>query len=378
MSAVPPQPPFGGANRVGYATLPQDERNGLAVGALVLGILGLAFPPLGLVGLIQGIVALVRANALISHKGRRLAIVGICCGGASLLLLPVMLDRLIRPCVTTMRDVCASNLKGIGQGMMVYANDNSDWYAVAPYTETPPVAGNAHAVTFIGQMANNLMLPDNPAQQSTVHPSRSLFLLIIDGSCTPKQFICPSSGDAEDDLRNRIGTTEIAAQPGVTRFDFRGYTYLSYGYQLPFGPNARPHWNRDSRLAIMADKGPFFAAGSGATGYESWTVRDAIPQGGGIPQAGDEISIGLTAAPEILGADNTKWRPYNSPNHSQEGENVLYQDGHVEFHKKPIAGVNYDNIYTMQSGYALVNSLLGQVPADLKGPLTQSDSVIVP
>jgi len=67
----------------------------------------------------------------------------------------------------------------------------------------------------------------------------SLFLLIVAGQSTPGQFICPSAGDTEDDLRNR-GTdaavgTESAGQPGKNRFDFRGYPYLSYAYQVPYG-----------------------------------------------------------------------------------------------------------------------------------------------
>ena len=348
----------------------------MAVAALVLGIVGLALPPLGLIALALGIVALVRANALRTHRGRGMAVAGICCGGLSLALLPLVVRLVLQPWKTppaSQRLMCMANLRGIGQGMLVYANDNSGWYPVAPFTETPSASGNAHAVTFIGQTANNLMQPNSPAQQSTVHPSRPLFMLIIDGTCTPKQFICPSSGDGEDDLRNHTGGAQVAAQPGLTRFDFRGYPYLSYGYQLPFGPHARPNENLDARVAIMADKGPFFQAGSGARGYESWTTADALR-----PGMTGEISIGITTAPEILMAGSDKWQPYNSRNHKGEGQNVLYADGHVEFAKKPIVGVNYDNIYTMQSDYALVRSLLGKVPADMQGPLTETDSIIVP
>ncbi len=44
------------------------------------------------------------------------------------------------------------------------------------------------------------------------------------------------------------------------------------------------------------------------------------------------------------------WQPYNSPNHggtsAGEGQNVLYQDGHAIFERKPIVGIDGDNIYT--------------------------------
>ena len=55
----------------------------------------------------------------------------------------------------------------------------------------------------------------------------------------------------------------MAAQPGINRFDFRGYPNLSYGYQMPFGMHGKPRtaWIRQP----LADKGPAFAVG-GETG----------------------------------------------------------------------------------------------------------------
>ena len=57
--------------------------NGLATGALVCGLIGLLFPPLGLVGLILGIIALTKGQS------RGMAITGIVLGGFWLLLAPV-------------------------------------------------------------------------------------------------------------------------------------------------------------------------------------------------------------------------------------------------------------------------------------------------
>ena len=296
------------------------------------------------------------------------------------LLISILLPSLARAREITKRAVCASNLKGVGQGMKVYSNDNADWFPIAPFQEITTQTGNNMAVDFVGYMAKKITTQNTGADLITVHPSRSLFLLVIDGTCTAKQFVCPSSGDGEDDMRNTSGTTQTAAQPGQSRFDFRGYPYLSYGYQLPFGPRAKPNENLDSRTAIGADKGPFYEAGSGGEGNADWTTRDKVATG--LPAGGTTISLtGVSSsdASLILKADNEKWRSYNSRNHSQEGENVLYQDGHVDFVKKPICGVNYDNIYTTQGPqYTLPNSLLGQVPKTKVGPLTQSDSIIVP
>ncbi|HEY5140530.1 MAG TPA: hypothetical protein VIJ25_14615, partial [Methylococcales bacterium] len=35
----------------------------------------------------------------------------------------------------------------------------------------------------------------------------------------------------------------------------------------------------------------------------------------------------------------------NSPNHQQEGQNVLYGDAHVAFESRPDVGIEQDNIY---------------------------------
>ena len=292
------------------------------------------------------------------------------------LLISILLPSLARAREIAKRAVCASNMRGVGQGMKVYSNDNFDWYPTAPFLETTSATAGEMAVTFIGKIGLHLTTQVQPAWNFTVNPSRSLFMLIIDGTCTSKQFICPSSGDNEDDLRNKSGNVERAAQVGIDRFDFRGYNFLSYGYQLPFGPKARPNENLDPRVALLADKGPYFEAGS-LPATDAWDPTDAHVAN---PAAETLIVIDGDAA-AVLKADNEKWRPYNSRNHASEGENVLFQDSHVEFMKKPIVGVNYDNIYTQQGpqdANALLNSLLGMTPTNLQGPMTQTDSLIVP
>lgn len=375
MSSGPPQTPPTEPIPAIHAPRPQDVRNGMAIAALVLGILGVVtcFPLFGVLGLIFGIIAVVRANALPLHPGRGMAIAGICCGGVSLLMLPrrigILLSSLSRPREITKRAVCGINLRGIGQGMKVYANDNLDWWPTPPYAETEPAASGAMAVSFIGQMGANLTQALASADYAKAHPSRALFMLVIDGSCTPKQFVCPTSSDAADDLRNG----GVAAVPGRDRFDFAGYPFESYGYQLPFGPHARPNESLDPRVAVMADKGPFFEAGTpAATGATpDRPVAQTAP--------GTMISLsGLSNAADILNADNSVWRPFNSRNHGGEGQSVLFVDGHVEFRKQPIVGVNYDNIYTQQGGYQLEDALLGRSPQDRQGPLTETDSIIVP
>jgi prepilin-type processing-associated H-X9-DG protein len=107
----------------------QPATQGLAIGALVCGIIGLlGCPPVGIVGLILGIVAVVKASqAPERYGGKGLAIGGICTGAVSILFVPllisILLPSLSRARELSKRTVCAANMRGIGQSMYIYAQD---------------------------------------------------------------------------------------------------------------------------------------------------------------------------------------------------------------------------------------------------------------
>ena len=60
--------------------------------------------------------------------------------------------------------------------------------------------------------------------------------------------------------------------------------------------------------------------------------------------------------------------------------NVLVVDGHVMFDRSPILGLHHDNIYTLQTDYTVGSVIVGTVPEpdQMIGPLTQTDSFLVP
>ena len=299
------------------------------------------------------------------------------------LLISILLPSLSRARELAKRAVCSANLRGIGQGAHIYANDNQEWFPHSLYKEPTNVTENQHSVEFIGNLSKyywqRTIDPNNPGGEQSnsvwdkVHVSRSLFLLVIGGQCTTKQFVCSSSGESEDTLRNKSGTTETAAQPGVNRFDFRGYQNLSYGYQMPFGNKGKPREGMDPRMPLAADKGPYFEAGN--TDSSAGNTVDARRTAAQAPQ------FGVNDA-DLLKIPNDRWRPYNSRNHNSEGQNIVFVDGHVDFLKKASGGVNNDNIYTMQDNtYTLRGCIEGQIwssDTDKRGPYTNTDSVIVP
>ena len=297
-----------------------------------------------------------------------------------LLLAAILLPSLARARELAKRAVCAANLRGMAQGMHIYANDNDDWFPHHYYEPTydtgkrPP----EHGVRWVGTMGSNefltVMERTSPTRSPTRnHPSRSLFLLYIGGNMDRRGFVCPSSADIVDDMRNCVDDTVRAAQPGVSRFDFLGYHCLSYGYQLPYGPSARPHRSLDPRVAIAADKGPYYEP-DGPGLPRSGTIRD---RRSGVDAPREWSDREATAIVQI---PTQHWREWNSRNHRGEGQNVAFVDSHVAFVKRPIAGVQHDNIYTLQSNFDRHACLIGMVPGadEPRGPLTNTDSFLVP
>ena len=59
----------------------------------------------------------------------------------------------------------------------------------------------------------------------------------------------------------------------------------------------------------------------------------------------------------------------NSPNHEQEGQNVLYADGHVSYETTPFVGLNHDNIFTARTGAP---------PIVERSPTDATDTLLLP
>jgi len=136
MAGPPFQPPSQPVQPVSYATVQAPLSTGMAIGAMVCGIIGIVtcLFPIGIVGVILGIIAIVRA----SHEphrygGKGMAVAGICTGAISIvtagLFLPsVALPALVRGRVLAKRTIAASHLGSIGSAAFVYANQYDGCY----------------------------------------------------------------------------------------------------------------------------------------------------------------------------------------------------------------------------------------------------------
>jgi len=203
------------------------------------------------------------------------------------LLISILLPSLSRARELSKRTVCSANLRGIGQAMYIYAQDDPQVFpAIAmTYTTTPG--------------AMHLFFTDDrtiaPATTGIPSPTVDMWAVVRANNTTPKQFICPSTTDLPD-----------AAQDTTAYYDFEHIGNLSYAYQYQHHPNRRIiGTSSEPTFPFMADGNPYIKGGV----TETHSV-DRIGPGRG-----------------------------NSNNHTnREGQNVLYQDSHVTFEKGPDIG----------------------------------------
>jgi hypothetical protein len=270
-----------------------------------------------------------------------------------LVLLPLFIPLLFSARELAKRTTCAANLKGIGMGLHTYANDGNQGMPIAAHAkaDSPEKGKVRYAPGMIGKHRGKADEPaagesdDTAAELST---TRNLWTLVRLAASTPASFICPSSNDSKNDEDNPQAF-----------WDFRRYSEVSYGYQVPYGKLGRPSAEGDQLFVLAADKGPYGAAleaGGKNPGVPTLTLQD--------PPA--------------------KWRPWNSLNHRGEGQNALYADAHVDFANRPTTGVKVDNIYTRWSDATggtdrdTVARTQGTPPTGIETPWGDTDSLIYP
>jgi hypothetical protein len=151
-------------------------RSGLATASLVLGILGfLTFGVTALIGLVLGIVALVKINGSQGRVGGKgLATAGIVTSGVALVFVPIIaiLAALLLPALAQAKGKaqqvqCMNHLKQIVLGVRMYASDNKEVFpaatnwcdALTPYVS--PGGGGP------GGQASVFACPVKPGQRCT-------------------------------------------------------------------------------------------------------------------------------------------------------------------------------------------------------------------
>lgn len=230
---------------------------------------------------------------------------------------------------TATRVMCASNLRQIGQAILVYSIENKGTY---PRTRWDP----AHPcpVQFSHPNAVNPFASEGPYPNDV---TAALFLLLRTVDINPNAFICPDTTLRRWDYDHQGDSPQKYS-------NFIGGEYLSYSLANPYPDQTAVdrgfRWDGklNAEFVVAADMNPGTA----------------------------ELLQKPSQSREVT-------RLTLSKNHKQDGQNVLFGDGHAEFVISSFVGCNHDNIFTHGPSYPS-NGGAGIIgpPADA------NDSVLLP
>jgi prepilin-type N-terminal cleavage/methylation domain-containing protein len=235
------------------------------------------------------------------------------------LLIGILLPALGKARATARQLKDSSQVRGMMQGMVLFAQNNADDY---PFASKLDKANKTVSAGSAPQLKDN---------------SRNVYSILIWNSYFPTE-MCISPAEVNGDVREydeyQFDEPEAAVEPEFALFDpaFRATpediddsTYepgssqtetggVSYAHSMPFGKR-KSKWSNTfvSTEGVMANRGPSYENTGGGTG--TWEL---------IQDSGNntdyDTEVGITSNTLLIHGTRTKW----------EG-NVGYNDNHVDF-----------------------------------------------
>jgi prepilin-type N-terminal cleavage/methylation domain-containing protein len=268
--------------------------------------------------------------------------------GIIALLISILLPSLNRARETANRVKCGSNLRQIGQAILLYSNENKGNY---PRTYYNPAVATITTAWDRGAPGSAAFDPFNPKIGDNTIDS-AIFLLIRTQDITSEVFVCPSSNGEKDTYGTAAGAN------AQNKGSFTKRENLSYSFANPYpdtnAVNGGYRWNS-------------------TLGAEFCVGGDLNP---GKPAANTAYDV---TAPRETSAASIQQKA-NSPNHQAAGENLLFGDGHVEFVQNPFAGTKRDNVYGKSASTDGSQSYTTAAPtkSSASDPAWAGDSVLIP
>ena len=246
--------------------------------------------------------------------------------GIVAVLIAILLPALQAAKERANRVKCASNLRQLGQALVIYYGDNKNQLPRLRFED------NGEYEYLFERPSASDPFADGPINDVT----GAYFLLIRYRLLAPGVFVCPSTDHRVDSLGGMRPDQRCNFE------DYRMGNTVSYSFYCPYVSSTvwiydfkpPPKTHRD--FVIAADRN------DPRQRYRSFTPD--------VPQS--------------------ELRLMNSQNHDTKGQNVLYNGGHVLWQETPFCGYNRDNIYTRHGATPQ--------PAVNPSPGDKYDSVLTP
>jgi prepilin-type N-terminal cleavage/methylation domain-containing protein/prepilin-type processing-associated H-X9-DG protein len=273
------------------------------------------------------------------------------------LLMGILMPALARVRTIAYRMVCGTNLSGLGKGILLYAGDAREEYPMPGITKLAAwtTLGYINAWDDAAGLGTQNPLgvyrgTANGAANGAATIGSLFYLLVKYEDTSVKQFNC--KGDVGVKAFKLTDSTVNTTMDDFTKaWDFgkRPGTYNSYSYHNPFAATMPPGTSPESypvnsnsapASPLAADRNPtldtnvnYIKSQSGAPGGVKMSTDAAVRTP--FERWADSAPPSYTD-PDFL---------YNSFAHQREGQNVLFNDGHVRFEKTANVGIDNDNIW---------------------------------
>ncbi|MBN2137073.1 MAG: prepilin-type N-terminal cleavage/methylation domain-containing protein [Sedimentisphaerales bacterium] len=264
------------------------------------------------------------------------------------LLMGILMPALARVRQIAYRLHCGTNLSGIGKAMLIYSNDYSDDF---------PRAGSGGWGLVTNWLASNAASAYGTSGNATI--TSQFYLLIKYAEVTPASFLCKGdSGVTKFSLADHGSPADMDI---VDCWDF-GATmtqeHCSYAYHCPFAGYDLTS-SSDPGMAVAGDPNPWLK--NFETGPRSHSGPDN--DWDSFLPIGDKKSISYG----------------NSLTHQEDGQNILFVDGHVSMERASFCGIDDDNVYTSWAITGVsIDKKKGVRPSDAYAkPTKRNDSLLM-